>query len=70
MHHIEKNDMLFRKPLQLAFQQGVFHFCTIKIRKVMTLLVFPILKQKQNKRKTRGFLKSQFAHFREKNKMF
>ena len=36
----------------------------------MTLLVFQILKQKQNKRKTRGFLKSQFAHFREKNKMF
>lgn len=36
----------------------------------MTLLVFPILKQKQNKRKTRGFLKSQFAYFREKNKMF
>ena len=32
----------------------------------MTLLVFPILKQKQNKRKTRGFLKSQFAYFREK----
>ena len=35
----------------------------------MTLLVFPIRKQKQNKRKTRGFLKSQFAYYRGKNKM-
>ena len=36
----------------------------------MTLLVFQIFKQKQNKRKTRGFLKSQFAYFREKNETF
>ena len=31
--------MIFRKPLQKAFQQGVLHLDTIKIKKVMTLLV-------------------------------